>query len=1009
MSKQNKSATALAEEKLLETWKKEKTFEQSVKQRQGAKYFAFNDGPPFANGLPHFGHSLVTAIKDSVLRYKTMRGFYVPRRVGWDCHGLPVEYDIEKQFNVSGKKQILKLGLEKFNAACRASIFRYKAQWEEFLIRFGRWSDYQNYYATVDRDYTESVWWVLEQIHQKGLLYRGLKSTPYCPRCETPLSNFELNEGYRDNVPDPSVFVLFPLADEPHTKLLAWTTTPWTLPANAALAVDPKADYAYVKLKSSDSTLILAKSRLFVLDLRKTNYKVLKTVKGKELVGLKYLALYNLPKGKFSVQETTNAHRVLADPSVSLEEGTGILHVAPRYGETDLELGISQKLPLIESVNASGQMIYGPKKAIGLFFKEADRHIIADLTRKGRIFAAETAEHTYPFCWRCDTPLIYFATTSWFVKVSKIRKQLLKTAEDINWVPAHIKTGRFGKWLEGARDWAISRNRYWGAPLPIWQNVDDENDYIVVGSIAQLQELAGKNQATPPLEDLHRPFIDKVIIKKDGKVYKRVEEVLDCWFESGSMPVAQWHYPFENKELFEKSFPADFVTEAIDQTRLWFYVQHVIATILFGKPAFKQVIVTGFIMAADGQKLSKRLRNYPPVEEVFETEGADAWRLYLLSSTQATETADYMRFDRGGVLDIKRNVLDTLQNSFHFFKTYADVDGWKPRFSQALPQSLQGRTLQQGSLQGATLQKGGRLDILDFLKPKPDNILDQWILARLSETIKAATKSADAYKIAHAILPIFDLIDDLSNWYIRRSRRRFWKSENDQDKQQAYATLYYVLARLCQLLAPWAPFISDNIWRELATYLQGATLQQGSLQGGTLQKSVHLTDWPKPDMASTKVLEEMKLVRGYISEGLAQRAAAGIKVRQPLGTIYMPKVDTAYHEIIKEELNVKKIAQSKGNLVDLDTKITDELRLEGIMREVIRHVQSARKKANLKVDDRIHLRIESQSKEINLAISQFKDTIFAETLATAELKGKGNYSENVKIENNDATIYFSKL
>src|SRR3990167_1708107 len=478
-----KSQFAQIEEEVLAKWASERTFEQSVANREGAEHFEFYDGPPFANGLPHFGHSLVTSIKDSILRYKTMRGLHVPRRNGWDCHGLPVEYDIEKQLGVSGKKQILQLGLEKFNQACRDSIFKYKSDHETFMKRIGRWSDYDNYYATVDTDYTESVWWILSQIHQKGLLYRGLKSVPYCPRCETPLSNFELNEGYKDNLSDPSVFALFPLKDDPKTKLLAWTTTPWTLPANAALAVDASADYAYVKLKSSDSTLILAKSRLVTLDLRKHDYSLSKTVKGKELVGLRYQPLYSLPEAKFDPDQAKNAHQVFADSNVSLEDGTGILHIAPRYGETDLALGIKEALPLIESVNASGQLILGPKEALGLFFKEADRHIIADLTCHNRIFAAETTEHTYPFCWRCDTPLMYFASSSWFIEVSKIRNELVEAAKDINWVPAHIKTGRFGKWLEGARDWAISRNRYWGAPMPIWQNVNDEDDYIIVGSV----------------------------------------------------------------------------------------------------------------------------------------------------------------------------------------------------------------------------------------------------------------------------------------------------------------------------------------------------------------------------------------------------------------------------------------------------------------------------------------------------------------------------------------------
>ncbi|HVO86152.1 MAG TPA: isoleucine--tRNA ligase, partial [Candidatus Binatia bacterium] len=773
MSDSKKSFLAETEEKMLSTWASEKTFEKSVSRREGAERFNFNDGPPFANGLPHFGHSLVTGIKDSILRYKTMQGYYVPRRNGWDCHGLPVEYAIEKEFGVSGKKQILELGLEKFNAACRASIFKYKDDWEIFLKRYGRWSDYEHYYATVDRDYTESVWWILSEINKKSLLYKGFKSLPYCPRCATPLSNFELNEGYRDNVPDPSVFVYFPLVDKPDTKLLAWTTTPWTLPANAALAVDEKADYAYVELKEDGSTLILAKERLDVLDLRKNEYKLLKTVKGKDLVGLRYQPLYDLPAGKFSEEQAKNAYQVVHDDSVSLEDGTGVLHSAPRYGEADLAMGQKYNLPLIESVDSSGHLIYGPKEALGKFFKGADNPIIADLTHKGKIFAAETAEHTYPFCWRCDTPLMYYATNTWFVAVTKVKDDMISTAEQISWVPANIKNGRFGKWLEGARDWAISRNRYWGAPMPIWVNQDDGDDYIVVSSIEELKQLAGNDIK---VDDLHRPFIDDVSFTKDGKTYKRVEEVLDCWFESGSMPIAQWHYPFENKEKTEELLTADFITEGLDQTRLWFYVQHVISTIIFNKPAFKNVITTGIINAADGQKLSKRLKNYPPTEDVFDKEGADAWRLYLLSSVQATETADYMRFNREAVTDLQRNVLGTLLNSFRFYKTYSELDKFKPSGLDA---------------------------------PSPDNILDQWVLARLDQTIEATTKSADAYKIAHAIEPIIGFIDDLSNWYIRRSRKRFWKSENDADKEQAYATLYYCLVRTCQLLAPWAPFLPD--------------------------------------------------------------------------------------------------------------------------------------------------------------------------------------------------------
>ena len=998
MSEEKKSRLAQLEETTLKLWEHEKTFDVSVANRENSEYFSFNDGPPFANGLPHFGHSLVTAIKDSMLRYKTMRGYYIPRRNGWDCHGLPVEYEVEKTLNISGKKQIAELGVDKFNTACHDSIFRYKGQWEEFLTRFGRWSDYENYYSTVDKNYTESTWWTLSQIHKKGLLYRGFQSLPYCPRCETPLSNFELNEGYRDEVPDPSIFVLFPLVDEPTTKLLAWTTTPWTLPANAALAVDEKADYAYVKLKADDSTLILAKERLELLDLRAGEYQVVKTVKGADLVGLRYQPLYGLEKLEKTVfvdGQETRVWQVFHDDSVSLEDGTGILHVAPRYGEADLALGLREKLPLIESVDSSGHMVQ-PKLVAGQFFKKADEHIIADLTRVGRVFAAETANHTYPFCWRCDSPLMYFATSTWFVAVSKIKDQLLKTAEDINWMPAHIKQGRFGKWLEGARDWAISRNRYWGAPMPIWVNTEDPKDYLVIGSLEELKSLAGDGFN---LEDLHRPHIDEVIIQKDGKVYKRVEEVLDCWFESGSMPAAQWHYPFENEELFEKSFPADFVTEGLDQTRLWFYVQHVIATIVFDKPAFRNVIVNGMIMAADGQKLSKRLRNYPSTVEVFDVEGADAWRLYLLSSVQATETANYMRFERGAITDISRNILGRLENSFKFFKLYADIDGWKPT---------------------SLSQKAS------------SNVLDQWVLSRLNETIRLATKNAEAFKIAHSITPVFVLIDDLSNWYVRRSRRRFWrpvrrslhdlrslgeiggeggKSDNDDDKQAAYATLWYVLMRISQLLAPWAPFISDRLWRELKNGL-----------GNSIPDSVHLSDWPKVEQVDIELVEQMNQIRELISEGLSQRAEAKIKVRQPLAKVSLSvnwkHMQPELQHIIAEELNVKEVKleltaddSKTGNTVRLDTTITAELKQEGTARELVRNIQNARKNAGLKVEDRIKLRIESDSPEITEVVVKFNDIIYAETLANSKLVPDeiAHYSEAIKIESHEVIIFLSKL
>lgn len=958
MAEPKKSQFAEIEEAVLELWHQEKTFGKSLKQREGKEVFSFYDGPPFANGLPHFGHSLVTSIKDSMLRYKTMRGYYVPRRNGWDCHGLPVEFAIEKQLNISGKKQILDLGLEKFNAACRDSIFRYKDEWENLLQRLGRWSEYDNYYATVDRNYTESVWWALSQIHTKGLLYKGYKSVPYCPRCETPLSNFEVNEGYRDNVPDPSLYVKFKLVDE-DASLLGWTTTPWSLPGNAAIAINPYEIYVYVSHTDEtgrQETLVLAKKRLEVLDEK--DYQVVKEIKGEALVGRKYQPLFNV-EGLEKQPGSESLYMVWPASFVSVEDGSGVLHVAPAFGEDDLKLGEEHGLPVLSTVDTSGRMTanFGLKEAEGVFFKEADNVIIEYLTKQGLVFTVETQEHTYPFCWRCETPLLYYAISSWFIKVSAVREQLLKTAEDINWTPAHIKKGRFGKWLEGARDWAVSRNRYWGAPLPVWVNEQDETDYIVVESITHLQQLAGKNLK---LEDLHRPFIDEVTFEKDGKKYRRVEEVLDCWFESGCMSFAQHHYPSENKKEFKESFPADFIIEGLDQTRLWFYVQHVVNTILFDGPAYKNVVVNGIIMAADGQKLSKRLKNYPPLEDVFDNEGADSLRLFLLSSVQATQTADYMRFNRDAMRNLNRNVLATLQNTFRFFTMYADIDGWRP------PKPLK--------------------------EPKAENVLDKWLLARLNETIKETTAQAEKYKLAHAIQAVLRLIDDMSNWYVRRSRRRFWKSEDDQDKQQAYGVLHYALARTCQLLAPWAPFLSDYLYREL-------------MEG----ESVHLTDWPEAGKADKKLIEQMVRAREYINQGLAQRAAAGIKVRQPLSSATVPTLPKELATIVAEELNVKHVRTTNAKEVQLDLNLTDELKVEGVMRDLVRHIQNARKNAGLNVDDKIELSIWAEEPLVSQALQAHDTIIKAETLAKSlAAGGKGTYTQEVKIDGSTVKIGITK-
>lgn len=922
------------EEEMMKAWREERTFQASLERTEHGQSYSFYDGPPFANGLPHFGHSLVQSIKDAIGRYQTMRGRHVERINGWDCHGLPVEFAIEKQFDISGKKQIMDLGLEKFNQACRDSVFSFKSDWENYFERIGRWTDIDNAYATIDISYTESVWWTFKQIHDKGLIYKGFKCMPYCPRCATPLSNFEVNEGYRDGVSDPSVFAKFKICDE-DAYMLAWTTTPWSLPGNAALAISMGAEYVRVRVRDDDKAedMILAKKRLGVL--KSDNYEVLETIPGKDLVGKRYEPIFELD----NIPKSDNLYKIWPAEFVSIEDGTGVLHVAPAFGEDDLGLGQQYDIPVINTIGPDGKVKsgYNLKGVEGKFFKSADKLIIEQLTLQGKIYAAETFEHTYPFCYRCDAPLLYYAIDTWFVAVSTIKDQLQRTAKDIHWSPSHIKEGRFGKWLEGARDWAISRNRYWGAPIPIWVNEDDESDYLVIESIKQLKELSGNEQIT----DLHRPYIDEIVIKQENKTYRRVEEVMDCWFESGSMPIAQHHYPFENKAKFEENFPADYIGEGLDQTRLWFYVLHVISTIVFDSPAYKNVLVNGMVMAPDGQKLSKRLKNYPPIEDVFEHEGADALRYYLLSSAPAV-SADYMNFDRNALKDVSRNLFMTLYNSASFLSMYAQIDHWRP----------------------------AGLD-----RPVVNNLLDRWLIERVNQAIVESTRGADSYELSKASRPVLALVDDLSNWYVRRSRRRFWKSDDDSDKKDAYATLYWALISTCQLLAPWAPFISDWLYRHLSTDLK------------TAPASVHLMDWPEATRVDTEILDFMTQIRTVINEGLAKRADSGIKVRQPLSKIIVSsdiQFDNESQQIISEELNIKHVELRRGDglSVELDTNITQTLKNEGIARDIIRNIQSARKQADLQIENRIRLGLTTDSKELQSAIDEYQGLITEETLAS---------------------------
>ncbi len=950
---------------MLKTWEKEKTFAKSLEQRQEKPRFSFYDGPPFPSGEPHYGHVEQTAVKDAVVRYKTMRGFFTSRRTGYDTHGLPIEVLVEKELGLKSKQDIVKLGIEKFNAACRAVVFRHRDDFESMYRRIGRWANPEEAYATLDNNYIESVWWVFKQLHDKKLIYKSFKSVPYCPRCATPLSNFEVNDGYKENVKDPSLYVKFQLKDR-NESLLAWTTTPWSLPGNAALAVHPNESYATVEVKNDAGKiekLILAEKRLEILD---AEFKILKKQKGEELAGQSYQPLFELPGER--VADSQKLYTVIAEPIVDIEDGTGVLHVAPSFGEVDLELGQNHKLAVLHSVDENGLMRsdIGLPLVAGKFFKFADEEIIATLAKRGMVYAVDASfTHTYPFCWRCETPLLYYAIDTWFMDISTIKKDLLKTGKQTSWEPGNAKQGRFLNWLEGARDWAISRNRFWGAPMPIWVNQNDAEDILVVGSVDELEELSG----TKKLEDLHRPFIDQVVIKKDGKTYKRIAEVFDVWFESGSMPYAQDHYPFENKGKFREAFPADFVVEAVEQVHLWFYTLHVHATALFTKPAFKTALADGLILAADGRKLSKRLKNYPPIETLLDNFGADTTRFFILSSP-LMDGVD-ARLDEKVFRDIYRNVFMTLWNTFTFFRTYTEVDKWQP------PAAL--------------------------TEPKSAHVLDRWILDRLNEVTSEATERADKYQIGRATRPLAGLVDDLSNWYVRRSRRRFWKSEDDKDKQEAYATLHYVLVRTCQLMAPWAPFLCDKIYREL--------------RSKDMPESVHLTDWPEAGKVDESLIEQMQLARDFITEGLKQRADAGIKVRQPLSKAAIPELgNKGLAELVKDELNVKEIKWVKwGNnpkealrLVKVDARIPHELKLEGLAREVIRHIQQYRKELNLNVDDRIKLELQTADGELKQAIQAFGDLISAETLAKQVTFEMGDTAKPVDIDGNKLEMSITK-
>ena len=832
------------EERVLGFWQNQEIFKKSVEK--GGELFSFYDGPPFATGLPHYGHLLAGTIKDVVPRYKTMKGFCVPRRFGWDCHGLPVENEIEKAKELSGASAIEAFGIAEFNEECRSIVLRYTGEWKKTVDRMGRWVDFENTYRTMDLKFMESVWWVFSQLFERELVYEGFKVMPFSMKLGTPLSNFEANLNYQE-VDDPSVVVAFELEEEPGSYFLAWTTTPWTLPSNLALMVGPEIDY--VKVKDKGRFYYLAEARVGA------NFKeapeVVQRLKGRDLAGKKYKPL-------FPFFAERNAFRVILEESVSIEDGTGVVHSAPGFGEVDFFACKREGIEAVCPVDSNGRFTEEVPTWQGVLVKDADKDIAKDLKARGLLFYQGTIRHRYPFCWRSDTPLIYKAVRTWFVAVEKIKERLLEANAEIYWVPGHIKEGRFGKWLENARDWAISRNRYWGTPIPLWRS--EKGDLEVVGSIAELEKLTGKK-----IDDLHRHHIDDLTFVKNGQTFKRIPEVFDCWFESGSMPYAQNHYPFEHKKEFEQSFPADFIAEGIDQTRGWFYTLTVLSAALFKKPAFKNIIVNGIILAEDGNKMSKRLKNYPDPELVINKYGADAIRLYMLNSPAVR--AEDLRFSEKGVEHVLRGVLIPFWNSFVFLSTYAKIYHFKPE-----------------------------------AKGHPRALIDRWILSMTQKLIQDVERGMEAYDLNKAVEPFIGFVDQLTNWYIRRCRSRFWADEDTADRREAFQTLYEVLVKLTKVAAPFIPFIADAIYRELRTE--------------KMPESVHLCAFPKVDesLRDEELEKEVEAAQAAVSLGHALRKEYKLKVRQPLQKAHLItsnkellKSLEKQMQLIADELNVKEV------------------------------------------------------------------------------------------------------